>query len=147
MAFQLGREISVEADGKVWRLPRLEYEIVLAFRDWIAEREGDPFADVKELAATLDAATVNEMVREAKEIKKQLQAFSIGSPLAKRYLTTEIGATELFYLLLRQHQPDVARAQAMRVVVELAQSKGIADVLAKLQGAPPAEKNADAPAA
>lgn len=142
--FELGREVVKTVGGKAYRFARLERSIVEEFRDWIATQEGDPFTNVKELIGVLDPAAARTWVAEAKEVKDQLRSFSLGCPLAQRYLKTEIGQGELCYLLLRKHQPEITRDEAFAVWTAIG-AEEYGSVLAKTQGSPP--KNAEPPAA
>ena len=144
--FQFGKETTVTAGGKKYTLSRLERRIVEEFRDWVREQEGDPFAAAKELLPHLDPATAKQLIADADATKKQLRAFSIGCPLAQKYLGTELGLAELVYLLLRDKQPDVTREEAFALVLEA----GAAEVAKKLKetsGEAPGAKNAEPPAA
>ena len=144
--FALGRQVTKTIGGKHYTFSRLERRIVEEFRDWIAECEGDPFAEVKALLGQLDSATAKAMIEEAKLTKQQLHAFSLACPLAKRYLTTELGLGQLFYLMLRQHHQDITPDEAFVVATTMAAEES-ERVLQQTQGTPPPEKNAPAPAA
>lgn len=144
--FELGRESTLRVGGKTYRLARLERRIIEQFFDWIKEQEGDPFAEIKALLSpSLDPATAKQMIDEAKLVKQQLQTRTMACPLADKYLRTELGMGELVYLLLQDHQPDLTREQAFRVLAEYGAAE-MATKLEEAQGTPPPAKNADAPA-
>lgn len=142
--FELGREVAKTVGNKTYVFARLERRIIEQFRDWIAEREGDVFALAKEtLALGIEKELAKEIIEDCKSKKAQLAAFSMGCPLAEKYLKTELGFGELFYLLLRDKQPDITRDEAQQVFFVLAEEA--TDILQKTQGKPPSEKNGSGP--
>jgi hypothetical protein len=143
--FELGRSVTHTVGGKKYVFSRLKRWIVLAFRDWIKEQIGDPFAVAARFQDHLPDETVKQMVKDGEKIKEQFESFSIGCPLSQRFLATEIGLGQLAYFMLQEMHPDITEDQAFDVVTEL----GLAAVAATVQkaaGEPPG-KNTSAPAA
>lgn len=129
-----------------WTVGRVEIRVIRAFRDWIAERLGDPFAAAERWVDKLPPEQAVLMVREAEQTRDQLASFSLGCPLARRFLATEEGQAVLFQLLLEPAHPDVTEEEAWRVAQALGEKA--AEVLAKASGeAGAAPKNAQHPAA
>jgi hypothetical protein len=139
--FELGREVTKTVNGKAYTFSRLERHIIEGFRDWIADQVGDPFADVERLLDKLPADEAKAMVKEAKETRDQLRSFSLGCPLAQRFLRTEIGMGQLAFLQLRGHHPDITPDDAFQVVLTLG-AREVGNVVNKTSGAP--AKNAHA---
>lgn len=142
--FEPGREVTHEVEGKRYTFARLERRVIVEFRDWIAEQIGDPFADVERLIDKLPPEEAKTMIREAKETCDQLRSWSIGCPLAQRFLRTELGLGQLAYLQLRDHHPDITPDEALRVVLALG-IRAVATTIQKTSGTPPG-KNVPAPA-
>lgn len=112
----LGKETTVEALGRTWRLGRLELRVIREFRDWIAAKVGDPFAKVERVLKFLDKEEGLKRIKEAESIADQLEGFSLQCPLAIQYRQTEEGMAILFRGMLRQHHPDVTDEQAFAVL-------------------------------
>lgn len=138
-----GSEQTIEAAGKSYRLSRLKVKHIRAFRDWVAARVGDPFSLAERMADKLPAEQVMTLVREAEEVQRQLDAFTLTCPLGLRYLGTEAGHTEVVRLLLDEHHPQATddEVEAVAEVVALR----VIEILTAAQG--DAGPNAEAPAA
>jgi len=115
----LGKETRIAALGRSWKVGRLELHVIKGFRDWIAERIGDPYEPAMRLLNLVPPAEGMKLVNEARAVEKQLQCFSMQSALAKEHLATEEGVARLFYLLLQANHPDVSEEEAFQVVQAL----------------------------
>lgn len=144
--FSPGREVRIETKDRVVILSRLEYAILLLFRDWIKEREQGRLDEIKAMWDFLDAEQKRAWTDEAKQINDQMRAFSFACPLAQKYLGTELGIIEILYHLMQKHQPGATRDDAFRLLAEIGAAQALG-ALKKAQGTPPAEKNASTPAA
>lgn len=143
--FNLGKPATHTVGGKTYTFSRLERHIVEDWRDWIREQIGDPFAAVERLLDKLPPDTAKEMVKEAQAIQAQLESFSLGCPLAKRFLGNELGLGQLAYLMLRGKHPDITPDEAFAVAMQLGLS-AMAKTVQKTSGEAPGKKP-DAPAA
>lgn len=85
--------------GKTWTLAGVGPRVIEGFRAWIREQAGD---------------------QAGAETARQLQYFSIVSPLAQGHLETEAGLVKLFQLRLLQHHPEATGEDAVRVMQALA---------------------------
>ncbi len=108
----------VKACGKEWVISaEPTVGCLLAFRDWIAEQEGDPFAGIREMVELgLPKEEAIIFIKEAREVKKQLACFSLNCPLAQRYLKTEAGSLAFAGLILRDALPN-ATEEELRAVL------------------------------
>lgn len=116
----LGQESTVEALGRTWRLSRLELRVIREFRDWIKQREGDPFARCD--GKWFDKLPAEEQVRRVKEaesVAEQLRCFTLQCELAKKWTATEEGIGKLGQLMLREYQPGVTEEQAFAIFQEV----------------------------
>lgn len=120
---QLGKETEVQALGKTWRLGRLEIRVIRELRDWIKEQVGDPFAHLEKYLDKLPADEQQRRVKEAAEVLDQLECFTLDSPLAKKWLKTELGAAKLAHLLLTVHQPAITEEEAFAVMQAIGAEK------------------------
>lgn len=149
MPFVPGREQEVTApDGSRWRLGRLELSRLFAWRDWIARQIGDPYdhaeALIKRFGDVLPREEQIALVKEARATALELQGFSMGSPLAQRFLRSEEGLARLVHGLLLAAQPQATLDDAYAVVQALGTE--LDATLAKASGEAPGP-NAAAPAA
>jgi len=112
----LGKEVRIKALAREWTIPaEPTVGAILDFRDWITEREGDPFEELERLTPLMSKEDALVAIRDARAIRDQLRCFSLACPLAKKYLATEIGATHFTMFLLRQNHPDITLEQAFAV--------------------------------
>jgi hypothetical protein len=105
---------------KTYTLSPADVGITLAFRDWIAEREGDPFDGLDKIVALLPKEDAVPLIKEAKSIKDQLRCFDLQTPLAQKHIKTQVGATELMRLLLVEHHPQITDREIFQVLAALA---------------------------
>ena len=121
----LGKETPVrfyDEHGAVVRvliIGRLEHGVIKAFRDWVAEQVGDPYKEAERFIDKVSPEEGKRMLAEARAKQDQLESFSLESPLARRFLSTEMGMTKLLHLLLLLKQPDATSADAFAVLTEL----------------------------
>jgi len=117
----LGREQQITtADGRAWTLGRLELRHIRAWRDWIKSQLGDPLEVVERMAAVMEDESVLPLLREAEETRRQLESFSLGCPLAQRFLDSEEGAAQLVWHMLREAHPKADLEDAFAVAQVLA---------------------------
>lgn len=132
----LGQEQTVH--GR--KLGRLTVAILRAWRDWIAEQIGDPFAEIDRVKAYLPSEEIVKRVKEAEATLKDLKQFSLGTATARKWIGNEIGQAKLFQLLMGgKATEDDGLALVMEIGAEAA-----AEALAAAQGE--AEGNGGDPA-
>lgn len=126
----LGKETKVRALGREWTFSRVTLGRIREFKAWVKWAVGDPFAVVERFAGRLSETEVARMVKEAEATVKDLESFTLGSPLAQKWMRTEEGAAELARILLAEHHPDIDADSAFAVLSELggnALAKAVAD--------------------
>jgi hypothetical protein len=149
MGFELGKEQTVEAAGRTWTFGRLEKRVVDKFRDWIVQQVGDPFTLADRYLSKIPEGEWTRLFREACDVRDQLQAFSMGSPLAQKFLNTELGGGKALHLMLLTNHPDAKEEDAFAIANELGR-QATAEALAKAQGqvpGPPAKNEASSASA
>lgn len=134
--FDPGRITTVTVEGKIWKIGRLERSVIFAFRDWLREQIGDPFAVVDRLKAVVPIADLMERVKEAEGVARDLAHFSLGTATAKTWLHTEIGMSKLIHLLILPHHPDATEDDAFRVLAALG-SDELGKTIARAAGEAP----------
>jgi len=129
-----GREQEVVLDdGRRFVLGRLRVRVLRAWRDWVAEQVGDPFADVDRLLGRAPDDEVRALLKVAIDTRDQLRYFSLACPLAQRFLGTELGGAKLFQLLLvRPEAP--TEEDGLDVAFHLFRANRVAEVLRAAQG-------------
>jgi hypothetical protein len=130
----LGEEVEVRVGEKTWRLGRLTVDVILGFRDWVAEQVGDPYAAAERVLPHLPKEDAVAAVKEAEATAKQLRQFSMQSPLAQSWAGTELGGAKLFQLMLRANHPAATHDDGLAVVMELGRKRMVEATLAKAQG-------------
>lgn len=131
----LGSEQAVEAAGKSYRLGKLKLRHIRAFRDWVAARVGDPFATAERFVDRLPPAEAMTLVKEAEQLKRELEGFRMLCPLGQRFLFTEEGMAFVTGLLLEEHHSGVGEDEVQAVADELAGR--VVEALAKAMGESP----------
>lgn len=111
----LGKSTTVPALGKIWTLGRITVGLIEAFAAWIREREPDPFAAAERFVDKLPREDALKLLDEAKQKADQLASFSLASPLAKKWMNTELGAAKLAQLMLVQHHPEMDEETAFSI--------------------------------
>lgn len=138
--FDPGRETPLSANGKTYTVSRLTVEAVLAFRDWVREQTGDPFADLLRCMDKLPADFAKEQYVEAKALRDQLECFSLQTPLAQKWMQTETGIAEFMRIMLAAKHPGITANEAFQVVMAAGKDKMKATI-DKAQGQLESEKN------
>lgn len=118
-----GKETTVQAHGRSWKLARLDLGVIRGFRDWVREQLGDYGAVAERFIDKLPADKAMQLVKDVSEVEKQLRGFTLQCPIAQQYLATESGAAKLVHLLLVKHQPEATEDDAFAIVVELGQEE------------------------
>lgn len=142
---QLGKETTVHARGKKYTLGRVTLAVIFGFGEWIKEQLGDPFALAERFVGRLPADEWTRLFKEAEATARELEAFTLATEVARRFMKTERGAAKLGQLMLQEHHPDVSEDEAFDVLAEI----GLVELNKAVKrgtGKVP-EKNADAPAA
>lgn len=132
---QVGIETRVPALGREWIFSRVEMRLIEEFRDWIASRIGDPFAAVERFAGKLPDDQVIALFREAEAVRDGLASFSIGNALSQRFISTELGAARITYLLLRTAHQDITPETAFQVFLAIGSEK-LSEALRRGMGVP-----------
>ena len=138
---QLGKETKI---GK-HTFARVELSVLEAFRDWVKEEVGDPFALCERWQGKMPPDEWLRLFKEAEATAKELEAFTMASAVAQRVLQTERGAAKIVQLLLLPNHPETTLDQAFQVLLEIGQD-GLANVIQNGTGKVPAKKQ-EAPAA
>lgn len=132
--FSPGQEQTVIVDGRAYPLGKLRVRVLRAWREWIAERIGDPFADVERFIGRVPEAETARQLREAELLRDGLRYFSLGAPVAQRFLNTEEGMTQLVLLLLREKNAKATEDDAGAVVMHWLKEAQAAEAIARAQG-------------
>lgn len=144
---ELGKESPVEVDGKTWILGRMELSIIRGFRDWIKAQIGDPFDKVERVLKFIDKDEALARIKAAEAIRDQLEGFSLQTPLAKEWMGSELGMTELIRLLLQKRHPGTTSEEAFQLLMAMG-GQLTAETLQQAQGSVPngvARSGADRP--
>lgn len=115
----LGKISTIKALGGEWKVGPFTIDTLEAFRDWIAEQEGDPFAELEN--KWFDLLPKEEQVKriaEAENIKRQLKRFTLQCSIAKEWMANERGAVHFLTLLLKPNHPNITREQVFRIAQE-----------------------------
>jgi hypothetical protein len=145
-ASHVGRETTVEAMGRTWRVQRVERAVWSALLEWAKPRIPDPLAVAERMLARLPAEHHKEIVRLGMEASAEY--LSIGSPQVMRCVSSVEGMTHLMYLLLQKHQPGTTEDEAFAIIMEIGQDR-MRGVVKEAGGTvpPAAEGKGQAPAA
>src|SRR5947209_5027603 len=114
----LGKETTVQAMGKTWRVGKLRLSVLEEFIAWIATQIPDPFEGLEKIVPLLDRQEALALIKEAKARKDALVCKDIGHPIIQEFQQTVRGALHLFWLMLKEHQPDVTKDQAFEIALE-----------------------------
>lgn len=139
----IGKEQTIEALGRNWKLARLELNILDEWMEWAKEKlpdcleaahrhverlvkrsleieeqyKGDEHKRLREkLLKTIDEEQ-EYVVRQA--LNDDQAGLSLDAPRIKGLYGSIAGLTHLFYLLLKVHQPDVTTKEAGEIVAAL----------------------------
>lgn len=136
---QLGVETTKLINGKSYTFGRVTHDLIAQFHAWVVEREGDPFELCLRFKDQMTPEVWADEFKRARETRDQLKAFTLESPVAQKWLRTPEGAAHLFWLLLKDRQPDITESEAFQVFLSL----GFAEAKALLEkGAGRVPKNA-----
>ena len=112
------RETRVRAAGKEWVIPaEPSVDVILRFRDWIAEQVGDPFEGLDVLVGYLPKEEMVAFIKQGRSLREQLKCFSLRCELAQNYLHTEIGGLKFTELILRDAYPDMTDKEVQAVTI------------------------------
>lgn len=141
---ELGREVTVEACGRTWRVGRLTIDVVERFLDWLRPHFADPLEGLEKIIPLLPIEEAKALIREAREEKRALLDFD--SPPVVKALMTKRGRVHLFHAMMQTHQPTATLADAIAIVEEIGGEK-LAQVIAAANGNVPGKAEAPAPEA
>lgn len=142
---RLGRETTVTALGKAWKLSRTTVAVIEAYRAYVVEKTGDPFAPLERFAATLGQEKAFLVFKECDAVKQQLDQFSLSCPLALAHMDTELGGAQMVWLLLQQHHPTATPDDALAILEEIG-AENMRKKAAETQGHVPNSRAPETPA-
>ncbi len=120
--------------GQEFTLGRLSVAVLRTWRDWVANRVGDPFELVERFLGKIPEAESVRQLRAAEDLRDQLRYFNLGTPLAMKMLATEEGGAVLFKLLLQIRQPAATDDDGLAVAMHLIRTEATAATLARAEG-------------
>mgnify|MGYP001582727139 CR=1 FL=1 len=133
--FNPGKQQDIRlADGRFARLGKLRLSVLRAFRDWVAEKAGDPFETVERWIDRVPAEETVRQLKEAEDVRDQLRFFSLACPLAARLLGTEEGLAKLLHLLMLERDAKAREEDAFEAVLAINEEAMTEQVLARAQG-------------
>jgi hypothetical protein len=133
MAFTPGKETSVDALGKRWTVGRLSLKIIFSFRDWIKAQIGDPYARLERMLPHYSPEDAKRRIAEIDRTLDELEAFTLQSAIAQRFMSTELGGAVFWKLLLSEHHPNVTDEEALAILQEIGE-RAQAEAVAKATG-------------
>lgn len=126
-ASHVGREQTIEVNGKKYRFGRLKREDWAEFHQW-AEKLLPPLLDIL-------AASIEKFPLEIQRLMASESVAMVNEPIERRtssLIDTPSGWAKLVELLLRENHPDITDEEAWDVSIEI---KGqMWDIIAKAEG-------------
>lgn len=113
----IGREQTIEALGRTWRLGRWTRSTWKELRDWALPLVPDPIEAVSRHLARMPKAAQEYAVKLALEAHQTFLA--VGSPELQSILNSMEGSVRGMWLLLREHQPAATEDDAYALVMTL----------------------------
>lgn len=144
---ELGKTTKVRALGKDWVISRLELRIIEAWREYLVEQIGDPFADCdRPWFRLLNQQEQMLRIKAAENVADQLKPhkFQITCPVSQETMATPQGSSRFGRLMLEEHHPDIDDSTALQVWLEIAPQMD--KIMARAQGKVPGG-NGTSPAA
>ena len=135
---KLGQETTKVIDGTSYTFGRVTIGLVEQFAAWVRDKEGDPFELADRYLDKLPREEWEVLFKEARQKRDELQAFTLDSAVAQKWLKTPEGAAQLFYLLLKERQPTITPSEAFEVFLALGFEEA-QELLDKGAGEPPAK--------
>lgn len=117
---EFGSEQTIDIGERKYRLGKMRLKYIREFRDWIRAKVGDPFALVERFIDRLPAEQTMALLREAEEVKRDLESFRLLCPLGQRFLFTEEGLSLVVGMLLSEHHPGAGEDEVQAVADALA---------------------------
>lgn len=141
----VGRESSLPALGKTWRVGRWTRAIWDGFVEWAKPRIKDPLEVAQKHLDRFPPGLQSIMVQHALELSSGHLALN-GGPV-QGLLATLDGSAYLLYLLLKQHHPEMTEDLAFEIAMDV-DEKELKRVFDRSAGKvpPSAQGNASAPA-
>jgi hypothetical protein len=140
---KLGQESTVTVGGKQWRLGRFTLPSLRLFKEFVERAIGDPFEEAKLLKDFVSKEEFAAIMREAVSIKRQLAGFTLGCPIAQKYMADPEGLVIIGRGLLSEHHADATDAEVFAVMMAAAEEAGdVSKVIEKAQGILPNSKPA-----
>lgn len=115
---ELGKVTKVKVLGKDWTVSRLELRVIDAWREYLVECVGDPFADCdRPWFDKLPDAEKVARIKAAEKVADQLKAhkFTINCEVSQQAMQTEKGAARFGRLMLEEHHPEIDDDTAFQV--------------------------------
>lgn len=139
-----GSTQTIETPRGSYTLDKLRLRQIREWRDHVAERLGDPFAEAERFVERLPREEAMKLLKEAEAVRDQLQAFSMFCPLSVRFLMTEEGLLWVARALLEKHHPQASEDDVEAVGEVLAGR--LVEVLTRAMGSVPNGPGEQAPA-
>ncbi len=119
----LGKETTVTVNGKAWTFGRIKLSVIVEFCDWVREREGNPFEQLKEFVQYLAQADIPVLFREAQTRWSDLNSLHLKHPIMMKYQQSPEGAGRMAMLMLRHHHPDITPDEAFDITQQIGSVK------------------------
>jgi hypothetical protein len=118
----LGRETTVPALGRTWTVGRREFEIWQQLVEWAAPRIKNPLEYLKPILGELPPGEAIQLVREV--LAECPRVLTVDHPLVRQAVEATLeGRLYRFWLLLRQHHPDVTLQEAGEILTEIGEQE------------------------
>lgn len=121
LATHVGREQTIEACGRVWRVSRWTRAVWAEWLAWARSVLPDPVEVALKHLDTIPPDLRDSWVRMA--LDRKLTFLSLGSPEVRTLLTSLEGTVRVLWILLKKYQPDATEDDAFDVAMELGQAE------------------------
>src|SRR5262245_2841582 len=123
MLQHLGREQTVTALDRPWRLSRFDRRIWADWLDWARPLVPHPLEVIR---GKLDGLSEDQAVALVEHAADQaLVHLQSSSRPVQQLLYSAEGLTQIVYLLAREHQPDITHDDAFSIAMELIAQAGL----------------------
>lgn len=117
LAPHVGRETEVRALGKVWKIGRMDLDVLEKFIDWVKPQLGDPFDGLEKLVEKLPPAEAMALIREAKARKDE--PLDWDSEIVQKFRNTKRGQLVSLWHLLQVNHPELTLSEAFQIGLEV----------------------------
>jgi hypothetical protein len=114
---------TVTLGGKLWLISPPSDEVMLTLRQWVAQRMETPVEAIAKKVRNLPPELQEAAIREA--VRSEAAGSDVTAERINRELATVEGASFWFWLLAREHQPDVDLEKDVRPLVTEANVFGV----------------------